>query len=680
MSSRYGFLAVVVTLLSFQLSAAGARTITVDDDGPADAPTISRGLALADPGDTVLVKEGTYVDNVILVNHVDVIGAGPDVTTILPRADQAVVLADDVLGATLSGFTVSGGGRVDTCIDIYGGSPVISNNIVSNCKRRGISIVNASSAIVTGNIVTMNGRTDNGFTDYGIIILHSTPFLANNLILDQPEVGVYVGWEDSEGTQFINNTVVNNRYDGIWCYRSSPTVKNNIFTGNGFGIAASHGAAAPKISYNDVWGNGDDYNSQSGGVAAPGPGDISADPMFADAGSGDYHLSEGSPCIDAGDPNPAYDDLDGTRNDMGAYGGIGGGVGTIPSPIKTGFVFTSVGKIPVSEITQAGVSTGLANVSPEVAGDLSIPRYHDSPFGGNLWLHGQFGAADSNVVYYRILAAKWTGGSPPSATDFEPLTDPLTKVKYEIQSDGTVKAKRVLVGPLPSAPVEGLYMRTHTGYWAHPDLKMIWHTGANGKVDLTYEAYDAAFHPISLLPNTQDRITLHIDNSPVHAQIHSIMYDSGVPITRCEIIQLGSALENLKFNISATHPNGFLRLYRLDVLFGENEDAGYIVRDQYTGSNDSSPPQWFGVSATTFNSADSPMLDPWETCAYQFRLRVWGRATDGFNYRGYDEYNSHHQLQVGADTHCTADLDGDGDIDGSDLELFGRQYGEYLLP
>jgi len=38
----------------------------------------------------------------------------------------------------------------------------------------------------------------------------------------------------------------------------------------------------------------------------------------------DFHLDTGpppSPCINTGDPNPAYNDPDGTRNDMGAYGG-----------------------------------------------------------------------------------------------------------------------------------------------------------------------------------------------------------------------------------------------------------------------------------------------------------------------------------------------------------------------
>ncbi len=35
----------------------------------------------------------------------------------------------------------------------------------------------------------------------------------------------------------------------------------------------------------------------------------------------DLHLQPSSPCIDAGNPDPTYNDKDGSRNDMGAYGG-----------------------------------------------------------------------------------------------------------------------------------------------------------------------------------------------------------------------------------------------------------------------------------------------------------------------------------------------------------------------
>jgi hypothetical protein len=60
-----------------------------------------------------------------------------------------------------------------------------------------------------------------------------------------------------------------------------------------------------------------------------GSGNIDADPLFAPE---NFYLTSGSPCVDAGDPDPAYNDPDssgaakwpalgGLRNDIGAYGG-----------------------------------------------------------------------------------------------------------------------------------------------------------------------------------------------------------------------------------------------------------------------------------------------------------------------------------------------------------------------
>jgi hypothetical protein len=50
----------------------------------------------------------------------------------------------------------------------------------------------------------------------------------------------------------------------------------------------------------------------------PGSNDFSLDPMFVGAADHDYRLEEESPCIDAGDPNPVFNDPDGSRCDVGA--------------------------------------------------------------------------------------------------------------------------------------------------------------------------------------------------------------------------------------------------------------------------------------------------------------------------------------------------------------------------
>jgi len=56
-----------------------------------------------------------------------------------------------------------------------------------------------------------------------------------------------------------------------------------------------------------------------------GVGNLKLNPLFVDSGIGNYHLSANSPCVDAGHPGEYFKDVDGTRNDMGIYGGPFGG-------------------------------------------------------------------------------------------------------------------------------------------------------------------------------------------------------------------------------------------------------------------------------------------------------------------------------------------------------------------
>jgi hypothetical protein len=94
-----------------------------------------------------------------------------------------------------------------------------------------------------------------------------------------------------------------------------PVINNIIANSTGSGIKCS-GASVPTPTYCNVWNSSTvDYDG-----CTPGVGCISLDPLFVNPGSSDYHLGLHSPGIDAGDPDPSYDDPDGSRGDMGIYG------------------------------------------------------------------------------------------------------------------------------------------------------------------------------------------------------------------------------------------------------------------------------------------------------------------------------------------------------------------------
>jgi predicted outer membrane repeat protein len=100
---------------------------------------------------------------------------------------------------------------------------------------------------------------------------------------------------------------------------SSPTVlTSTIIANNACNSPVESISASLTVEYLDVYGNssGDYVGTLAGkeGVA----GNFSADPMFVDSSADDYHLMEGSPCVDAGDPALPLDP-DQTIADVGAY-------------------------------------------------------------------------------------------------------------------------------------------------------------------------------------------------------------------------------------------------------------------------------------------------------------------------------------------------------------------------
>jgi hypothetical protein len=121
---------------------------------------------------------------------------------------------------------------------------------------------------------------------------------------------------------------------GIDIENCSPSIVNTIVEGNTGGEGGIYFEDCPSVSVS----YGDCYDNQNGNYAGAVPiglgelatlnanGDscdvfynICLDPLFVYPDQNDYRLQWGSPCIDAGDPDPVYNDPDGTVADMGAF-------------------------------------------------------------------------------------------------------------------------------------------------------------------------------------------------------------------------------------------------------------------------------------------------------------------------------------------------------------------------
>jgi PKD repeat protein len=213
-------------------------------------------------------------------------------------------------------------GATDAAIYIENDSEVLVQNCVlkgnsSSAKGAAIDISSDDNVIIKQNIITGNSST----TLAGAIGLNaSNPTISNNLIVNNSGKYGALSFKTGSDATLINNTIANNAQDAagalFFLFNANPTFENCIIQHDGTLAFAPTGEAA--ISYSCV----------SGGYT--GTGNIDADPLFASptAGSGveyngllaDWSLQAGSPCIDAGNPDAIYNDLDGSRNDMGAYG------------------------------------------------------------------------------------------------------------------------------------------------------------------------------------------------------------------------------------------------------------------------------------------------------------------------------------------------------------------------
>jgi len=278
-----------LALLALWVSPALARVIHV----PGEYPTIQQGIDAAVSGDIVIVAPGHYLEEINLKAGVAVQGAGEGLSVIdgggnsgdVVRAIGNAIRSD----CKLQGFTVTGavsGGGLPGGAGLFcnsGAAPDVGNNRFEG-NDFGIATWNGSNPLIHNNVVCHN-------TFFGIDI-SSNPTVINNTITFN-----VIGIDDGGGY--------------------GPVVMNNVVTNNSrYGIYAV--GLQPQLTYNDVWGNDTNYRNCS-----PGAGCISADPLYADTATRDYHLKTGSLCIDAGNPAPQYNDPDGTRNDMGAYGGPG---------------------------------------------------------------------------------------------------------------------------------------------------------------------------------------------------------------------------------------------------------------------------------------------------------------------------------------------------------------------
>jgi hypothetical protein len=203
-----------------------------------------------------------------------------------------------------------------------GGTAVISDNVIEKGRGAGIGITWDATALVYRNRISGHWKGIGSFGQSRVVV-------RNNAVFDNLGWGIVA--TGNSYMEVLNNVICHNGNCGfaVWRETAKGILKNNIIVKNGWkeewvcpcvGVWLNTTLENFSIEFNNIWGNkAGDYeliDDQKGTN-----GNISEDPLFKDVNS--FRLSSDSPCINAG--NSLLIDRDGTRSDMGIYGGPLGG-------------------------------------------------------------------------------------------------------------------------------------------------------------------------------------------------------------------------------------------------------------------------------------------------------------------------------------------------------------------
>jgi hypothetical protein len=309
-----------VVLIAAALSPlARSETIVV----PTQVSTIQAAIERAKPLDVVLVEPGTYRENIVLKTQVAVLGRETARTLLQPQSASdptvQIGLANDLL---FSGFTLTG---ATTGIEVSGSLSIrIANVVFASASEAGIDAINSGVDV------------------------------ANNVFFD----------------------------NAIAVRRNTTTVEitSNIFRSND--VTISSGADNNVNVEANCWSNNADLRPVGGAETGYGLRPTVGNPLFVAEGERDFHLKEGSPCIDVG---IGVDVIDSTVADAGAYGG----------PFADAFPMPVAG-VAVTDASAGGKAAFTATWSP----NLSYLVTHSTLPGG-----------------YRVYYKQGSAGPPYNGAD-----------------------------------------------------------------------------------------------------------------------------------------------------------------------------------------------------------------------------------------------------------------------
>ena len=232
-------------MLACVVCVASAKTIYVPDD----YEKIQWAVDNASAGDTIIVRDGTYIENVKVNKSLTIKSENGSANCIVHVAVYGAVFHVTADNVNISGFTIKGGNYgiyLEHAENCY-----ITNNKVSG-NGCGICLWYSSNSTICGNDIS--GSVS------GICLYYSSNgnVVSGNNVSGNRDEGIYL--RGSSNNVISGNNVSGNGLHGIYLYLScnGNVISGNNVSGNGLhGICLSY-SSDNVISGNNVSGNRDE--------------------------------------------------------------------------------------------------------------------------------------------------------------------------------------------------------------------------------------------------------------------------------------------------------------------------------------------------------------------------------------------------------------------------------------
>ncbi|MFE3846209.1 nitrous oxide reductase family maturation protein NosD [Thermoplasmatota archaeon] len=271
------------------MNSTSMFTITVDDEGDGDYTSIQDAIYNANPGDTIKVYSGTYIENVVVDKQLTImgigeeLGIGDDVDKPSIDSGSGNVVHINADSVNVSGFIIQNGIR-GICME-YSNNNIITGNYITDNNYDGILLRDSSGNTIRDNVFQSNGITisgnniehwnshiiENNIANGGqiryykninnvnvpsdtsqVILANCSHFTIQNLNLSHMDSGVVRLGFSSDNT-ITGNNITDNKRHGIWLYGSSGnTITGNNMDNNDYGIGLQYYSSGNTITGNNI--------------------------------------------------------------------------------------------------------------------------------------------------------------------------------------------------------------------------------------------------------------------------------------------------------------------------------------------------------------------------------------------------------------------------------------------